>query len=454
MPPALFLLGWLLASTSHANEFIKAVAAGPGPCNPAEVGGVAAAVLTNSAVALWLSGAQLPRALALLPPPALHAGAPAFWSTAFGVAVTDSLVRCSGTLPRLMIAARAALQRGSGGSAAVAAVAAAAAARGGGGGTRRGPGAAAADATEARAAAAGSDVGIVGASCSGCAAGAAAGGCGGNDSSSAGADARRRSCDGRAGGGGGGSEGGRAQGGCVAALRARRTWSSPLPAIDPSAAVAGAAAAGAAPPPPTVGTPALHLAASTVRGSAPAAGAARHQASSSGASPPPPRKGAAAARRAERLAAVYDGLLDTYRAALPAPVWVAFLRAATPNALLGTLLAGTYLVIKARGTAARGRALLLATRLALRGGALHGRYVKPGEAAPDGQPYGCAICYADECVMPVRLDCSHVFCEDCIAEWCRAARGPTCPCCRARVRSGVGPSLGGTGRGAALPRLF
>lgn len=42
--------------------------------------------------------------------------------------------------------------------------------------------------------------------------------------------------------------------------------------------------------------------------------------------------------------------------------------------------------------------------------------------------------------MPVRLDCSHVFCEECILEWLERDR--TCPMCRAQVR-GRGRGEGG-----------
>ncbi|XP_050680192.1 RING finger and transmembrane domain-containing protein 2 isoform X2 [Leptidea sinapis] len=42
----------------------------------------------------------------------------------------------------------------------------------------------------------------------------------------------------------------------------------------------------------------------------------------------------------------------------------------------------------------------------------------------------CPICH-DEYTTPVRLDCSHIFCELCIAAW--LDREHTCPLCRARV---------------------
>lgn len=42
----------------------------------------------------------------------------------------------------------------------------------------------------------------------------------------------------------------------------------------------------------------------------------------------------------------------------------------------------------------------------------------------------CPICH-DDYSTPVRLGCSHIFCELCIAAW--LDREHTCPLCRAKV---------------------
>jgi hypothetical protein len=106
-----------------------------------------------------------------------------------------------------------------------------------------------------------------------------------------------------------------------------------------------------------------------------------------------------------------------YRTLLPLPAWHAYLARATPNPALSALLAAAYLAFKAHALFRRGQLLLLATRLVLRTGAMYGRYLKRGEldaCGGDGSAGGrgltCPIC-RDAPSAPIRLDCSHVFCE-------------------------------------------
>ncbi len=51
----------------------------------------------------------------------------------------------------------------------------------------------------------------------------------------------------------------------------------------------------------------------------------------------------------------------------------------------------------------------------------------------------------------IRLDCGHIFCEECISEWLERDR--TCPMCRANVKP---PGLHSYGDGATslLPSVF
>ena len=75
-------------------------------------------------------------------------------------------------------------------------------------------------------------------------------------------------------------------------------------------------------------------------------------------------------------------------------------------------------------------------------------YVKAMELGEDG----CTICQ-EEHTAPVKLDCGHIFCEDCIVEWCERSGGgnPTCPLCRAPIASALGVHTDGST--TLLPQL-
>ncbi|RMX63905.1 hypothetical protein DD238_004772 [Peronospora effusa] len=60
-----------------------------------------------------------------------------------------------------------------------------------------------------------------------------------------------------------------------------------------------------------------------------------------------------------------------------------------------------------------------------------GIYVSPDELVEAGSP-DCSICY-ESMKRPVKLACSHMFCEECVTEWFDHER--SCPLCRANVES-------------------
>lgn len=59
-------------------------------------------------------------------------------------------------------------------------------------------------------------------------------------------------------------------------------------------------------------------------------------------------------------------------------------------------------------------------------------YVTHDELVEAGSP-DCSICY-ETMRQPVKLACSHMFCEECVTEWFDHER--SCPLCRASVGSG------------------
>ena len=62
------------------------------------------------------------------------------------------------------------------------------------------------------------------------------------------------------------------------------------------------------------------------------------------------------------------------------------------------------------------------------------------------------ICQEDY-TNPVRLDCGHIFCEECITSWCeRNTTASTCPLCRAQIHTALGAHSDGTT--TLLPQVF
>lgn len=97
---SLFLLAWLGGSVHKANDVLRKIVS-QAACEPSELAAALMFVATNVALTLWLTGPQQLRALALRAPPEPASA----WQALFAVAVTDSLVRCCGIIPKLVIAA-------------------------------------------------------------------------------------------------------------------------------------------------------------------------------------------------------------------------------------------------------------------------------------------------------------------------------------------------------------
>lgn len=90
-----------------------------------------------------------------------------------------------------------------------------------------------------------------------------------------------------------------------------------------------------------------------------------------------------------------------------------------------------YLVIKGVILAAQGRRIFILARSFIKLGLEFGVYVPQDEVVESGVP-DCSICYETMC-RPVKLACSHMFCEECVTEWFDHER--SCPLCRASVGS-------------------
>ncbi|KAF6258412.1 hypothetical protein COO60DRAFT_1127976 [Scenedesmus sp. NREL 46B-D3] len=163
-------------------------------------------------------------------------------------------------------------------------------------------------------------------------------------------------------------------------------------------------------------------------------------------------------RRQARLLTLVEYVVTVYRALVPIPVWYTYLLTCTLNGVLSSLLAGFYLTFKGWGLLRQGQLLLVATKLLLRSGngALVGTYLKDYVGRADGCGEGhstcCPICQ-EPADAAVRLDCSHIFCEDCISEWLTRDKAATCPMCRAEIQP-PGLECFGDGATSLLPCLF
>ncbi|KAJ8566472.1 hypothetical protein ON010_g6649 [Phytophthora cinnamomi] len=82
--------------------------------------------------------------------------------------------------------------------------------------------------------------------------------------------------------------------------------------------------------------------------------------------------------------------------------------------------------------ATQGRRIFVLTRSLVTLGLEFGVYVTHDELVEAGSP-DCSICY-ETMRQPVKLACSHMFCEECVTEWFDHER--SCPLCRASVGSG------------------
>jgi len=453
----IFLCLWLGCSVHKANDVLRKIV-GQTACEPSELAAAVIFVGTNVLLTLWLAGSQQMRALALLPPPEPLS----VWQVTFSAAITDSLVRCCGIIPKLLIAAVTMLPRRK---------ARRSSSDGHGGGSRN-CGAAAAAAT----ARPGSSCKCVAAPTSTAAAAAAAAAGGTTSSSTTSASSiSRTSMDSLSSSGYGDHSSASSSTGSLGSsvgISSRRSMDvGEIGAccdqdLERHHHRGGHHAPGAhCCTSPRGCTPPLFLAASASASLLPAPGPSspsRHQQQQLPTCPSGRLSlmqsmghahGTVSAqvctRRRARMLALYDNIQSSYRALLPIPIWYCYLLHSTPNALLSTVLPAAYVAFKAYGLFQRGQLLLLATRLVLRTGALYGRYLTKGEVLAGGEPPGCPICQ-DPCDAPIRLDCSHVFCEGCLAEWLE--REPTCPMCRSNVKP---PGLTfGDGSTTLLPQLF
>ena len=62
----------------------------------------------------------------------------------------------------------------------------------------------------------------------------------------------------------------------------------------------------------------------------------------------------------------------------------------------------------------------------------HGTPATKADIENLGLEFECAICQEKEIIAPLKLECNHVFCEECVEPWFEKDN-TTCPLCRAVV---------------------
>jgi E3 ubiquitin-protein ligase RNFT1 len=101
------------------------------------------------------------------------------------------------------------------------------------------------------------------------------------------------------------------------------------------------------------------------------------------------------------------------------------------STFLGDVFTFLYVFGKSVILGTQARQLLSLVRSFLTLGLDHATYVTREEVVEAGSP-DCSICY-EPMQMPVKLACTHLFCEDCVMEWLDRER--SCPLCRAPIVS-------------------
>lgn len=164
---------------------------------------------------------------------------------------------------------------------------------------------------------------------------------------------------------------------------------------------------------------------------------------------------ASSARRLRRLFAFLESIGLCYRVLLPTPLWFHYLYHAAEGSPSDTSIwafcvSHCYIAIKLVAFVDRLKSTASSARQAVCLRLPVGTYASHEEVLELGEE-GCTICQEDF-TAAVRLDCSHVFCEECITSWCERSTNPTCPLCRAAVPCALGAHSDGST--PLLPQVF
>ncbi|KAE9142911.1 hypothetical protein PF006_g12024 [Phytophthora fragariae] len=136
-------------------------------------------------------------------------------------------------------------------------------------------------------------------------------------------------------------------------------------------------------------------------------------------------------RRKRKLYGIIEMCSIFVRSLLASIPWCSFYQLCASK-FMADVFTFAYLFIKCLILATQGRRIFILTRSLVTLGLEFGAYVTHDELVEAGSP-DCSICY-EAMRQPVKLACSHMFCEECVTEWFDHER--SCPLCRASVGSG------------------
>ncbi|CAK0735440.1 hypothetical protein CVIRNUC_000581 [Coccomyxa viridis] len=142
-------------------------------------------------------------------------------------------------------------------------------------------------------------------------------------------------------------------------------------------------------------------------------------------------------RRRAQVMSFMEQLLLIYRTIATIPVWLLFYEGIGMGSLLTSLMRGLYLWFKGRNLYLEILASYAFAKALVRREFVYGQVVSPADPQLMEGGSTCPICQ-DQMRTPIKLTCSHFFCDHCISTW--LARERTCPMCRKIVRpAGIMP---------------
>ncbi|KAJ0404698.1 hypothetical protein ATCC90586_001248 [Pythium insidiosum] len=153
--------------------------------------------------------------------------------------------------------------------------------------------------------------------------------------------------------------------------------------------------------------------------------------------PKPARSTTAFYRRKRKLYGIIELLSIFLRTLLASIPWCSYYQLCSSK-FMGDVFTFSYIFIKGLVLGNQGRRILQLVQSFLTLGLEHATYVSREELVESGNP-DCSICY-EPMHYPVKLACSHMFCEECVMEWFDRER--SCPLCRASVLTTAPPSPG------------
>ncbi|KAG7380949.1 hypothetical protein PHYPSEUDO_006587 [Phytophthora pseudosyringae] len=135
-------------------------------------------------------------------------------------------------------------------------------------------------------------------------------------------------------------------------------------------------------------------------------------------------------RRKRKLYGIIEMCSIFLRSLLASIPWCRFYQICASK-FMADVFTFAYLFVKGLILATQGRRIFILARSFVTLGLEFGVYVSHDELVEAGSP-DCSICY-ETMRQPVKLACSHMFCEECVTEWFDHER--SCPLCRASVGS-------------------